>query len=162
VDVDDYVVSMTGVTVRLARLEDTESLRQLFIELADDRADALPAGAEVTREILEEIAAQPARRLLVGEIEGEQIVGTVDVVIVTNLTHADRPWAIVENVVVANEHRRRGVGRALMQEAIRQAQLAGCYKVQLLSGKQRGEAHDFYRSLGFQAVAEGFKIYFDD
>ena len=38
---------------------------------------------------------------------------------------------------------------------------AGCCKIQLLSGKPRAEAHAFYRSLGFEAVAEGFKLYFD-
>jgi len=149
-------------TVRLACLEDAQHLRELYIELADDHADALPAGAGVTREVLAEIAAQPTRRLLVAEIEGAQIAGTADVVIVANLTHTGRPWAVVENVVVSNRHRRRGIGRALMQEAVRRAQMAGCYKVQLLSGKQRGGAHEFYRSLGFEAVAEGFKIYFDE
>jgi len=30
------------------------------------------------------------------------------------------------------------------------------------SGKQRAEAHEFYRDLGLAAVAEGFKIYFDE
>ena len=77
---------------------------------------------------------------------------------VTNLTHTGRPWAVVENVVVAHVHRRRGVGRALMQEAMAQARRVGCYKVQLTSGKHRAEAHAFYRSLGFEAVAEGFKV----
>ncbi len=41
------------------------------------------------------------------------------------------------------------------------ARAAGCCKVQLLSGKHRAEAHEFYRSLGLEPVAEGFKIYFD-
>jgi hypothetical protein len=39
---------------------------------------------------------------------------------------------------------------------------AGCYKLQLVSGKHRAEAHDFYRSMGLSAVAEGFKLYFDE
>ena len=89
------------------------------------------------------------------------MAGTVDVLTVTNLTHGGRPWAVVENVVVAGAHRRRGIGRALMHEAMGQARRAGCYKVQLTSGKHRADAHAFYRSLGFEAVAEGFKAYFD-
>jgi GNAT superfamily N-acetyltransferase len=48
----------------------------------------------------------------------------------------------------------------LMRYAIDAAQTAGCYKVQLHSGKQRAaEAHEFYRRVGFAAVAEGFKLY---
>jgi hypothetical protein len=42
------------------------------------------------------------------------------------------------------------------------ARTAGCCKLQLVSGKPRAEAHEFYRSLGLDAVAEGFKIYFDE
>ena len=47
-----------------------------------------------------------------------------------------------------------------MEEAIRRARAANCYKLQLISGKQRGPAHSFYRNLGLEAVAEGFKVYF--
>ena len=68
---------------------------------------------------------------------------------------------MAENVIVAAAYRRTGVGRALMQYAIDQARAAGCYKLQLTSGKQRAPAHAFYRSLGLDAIAEGFKIYFD-
>ena len=52
------------------------------------------------REAIEEIVADPARSLLVAEIDGE-LVGTVDVLIAPNLTHHAQPWALVENVVVA-------------------------------------------------------------
>ena len=49
-----------------------------------------------------------------------------------------------------------------MRHVIDAARSAGCYKVQLLSGKHRAaEAHEFYRRLGFEAVAEGFKLFSD-
>jgi ribosomal protein S18 acetylase RimI-like enzyme len=149
------------VEVRPVRLEDAASLLQLYCELADGRKDALPASVDLTRVLLTEIVTQPARQLLVAEVDGGQLAGTVDVLMVTNLTHHGRPWAVVENVVVAEGHRRRGIGRALLQQAMGQARQAGCYKVQLTSGKLRTDAHPFYRSLGFEAVAEGFKTYFD-
>ena len=153
---------LTGpVEVRPARVGDAAALHQLYCELADGRPDARPAGIDLTGEILTEIVGRPDRRLLVAEVEGGQLAGTVDVLLVTNLTHTGRPWAVVENVVVAPGHRRRGIGRALMEEAMGQARRVGCYKVQLTSGKHRAEAHAFYRSLGFEAVAESFKAYFD-
>lgn len=146
--------------VRPACLEDAEGLRRLYSELASDRPDALPADEDVTAEVLAGIAQQPHRWLLVAELGAGQIVGTVDLLIVKNLTHGARPWAIVENVVVAESYRRRGIGSALMQDAIRRAKSANCYKLQLVSGKQREPAHHFYRALGLEAVAEGFKVYF--
>jgi ribosomal protein S18 acetylase RimI-like enzyme len=149
------------VEVRPARIEDAAALHRLYGELADGRTDARPAGMDRTRAILTDIVGQPARRLLVAEGEGGRLAGTVDVLVVVNLTYAGRPWAVVENVVVAEAHRRQGIGRALMQAAMGQARQAGCYKVQLTSGKHRDGAHAFYRSLGFEAIAEGFKAYFD-
>lgn len=49
-----------------------------------------------------------------------------------------------------------------MEEAIRRAKDAGCYKVQLLSNRARTQAHTFYGSLGFELNAEGFRLYFDE
>jgi ribosomal protein S18 acetylase RimI-like enzyme len=68
----------------------------------------------------------------------------------------------VENVVVAGDLRGCGIGSALMGHVIDIARAAGCYKVQLLSGSQRTGAHAFYRSLGMEPVAEGFKLYLQE
>jgi GNAT superfamily N-acetyltransferase len=149
-------------TVRSARLEDAGPLRELYVELAEDRPGAQPPDEATLRGALERVLDQPDRHLLVAEAPLREVVGTLDVLIVPNLTHQARPWAVVENVVVAAKCRRQGFGRALMTEAIELARSAGCYKVQLHSGKQRAaEAHVFYGSLGFEAVAEGFKNFLD-
>jgi GNAT superfamily N-acetyltransferase len=111
--------------------------------------------------VLAEILADPRRELTVAELDG-RIVGTADLLVVPNLNHHSQPWAIVENVVVADAARRKGVGRALMEHLIALARDAGCCKLQLLSGKHRAPAHALYRSVGLEAVAEGFKIYFDE
>jgi GNAT superfamily N-acetyltransferase len=80
---------------------------------------------------------------------------------VPNLTHGGAPWAIVENVVVDAAVRRCGVGRRLMEDVAHRCRTAGCYKIQLLSRKHRAEAHSFYRMLGFEASAEGFRCYLE-
>ncbi len=109
-------------------------------------------------DVLARILADPARSLLVAELDGE-VVGTVDVLVAPNLTHHAQPWALVENVVVDQRARRQGAGRALMLRAIEIAREAGCYKINLISGNERTGSHDFYRSLGFEAVGQGFKAY---
>lgn len=101
---------------------------------------------------------QTGRQLLVAEADGA-IAGTLDLLIVTNMTHGGAPWAVIENVVVDENARGRGVGRTLIDEAVRRSSDAGCYKIQLLSNKRRTDAHAFYRSTGFEAVAEGFRRY---
>lgn len=67
---------------------------------------------------------------------------------------------LVENVVVAASQRRTGVASRLFEAVIDLAQRADCYKVQLISRSSRADAHAFYESYGFEAVAEGYRRYF--
>ena len=64
--------------------------------------------------------------------------------------------------MVTHAQRGSGVGSAVLEHLLAIARQAGCYKVQLLSGKHRQRAHRFYRAIGFEPVAEGFKLYLDD
>jgi len=149
-----------SVSVRRAQPADLDSLLALYTELAEGRDVSVPAAAPAAAPILAAIVADPARHLRVATVGGKA-VGSVDMVVVPNVTHHGRPWAVVENVIVAEAHRRTGVGACLITVVLDEARAAGCYKVLLHSGKQRTWAHSFYRSLGFEAVAEGFKFYFD-
>jgi GNAT superfamily N-acetyltransferase len=148
------------VEVRAAQMRDLGALVQLYTELADGDRSTAPGDLESSRAALEAIHAQSGRHLLVG-LQGEDVVGTADLVVVPNLTHGGTPWGIVENVVVASSARRQGVARALFAEIEDIARAAGCHKIGLLSGKHRAEAHAFYEQVGYRPVAEGFKLYFD-
>jgi ribosomal protein S18 acetylase RimI-like enzyme len=152
---------MEPVRVREVASGDLDALASLYEQLSGPLLEPLPDPLPDPREVLEQIIAEPARSLLVAERDGK-VVGTVDVLIAPNLTHHAQPWALVENVVVAEHARRRGAGRALMLRAIQLAREAGCYKVNLISGKERTGAPEFYRSLGFKAVGQGFKTYLFD
>lgn len=105
------------------------------------------------------ILAQPGRTVLIAEAGGV-VVGTLDLMMVANLTRGAKPFAVAENIAVAVDRRGSGIGRALLNEAVRRSQEAGCYKIQFMSNKRRTEAHAFYRSCGFEAQAEGFRRYF--
>lgn len=144
------------VVVREAVLADLEGLAGLLAELHP----RYPADRRVSATVLQDILRCDTRTLLVAAA-GDEVVGTADIVIVANLTHAGHPWAIIENVVVRAARQGQGIGRALFADSLRRAEEAGCYMVQLLSLRHRRAAHAFYQSLGFEPVAEGFRHYFD-
>jgi GNAT superfamily N-acetyltransferase len=152
---------MGSVVVRRASRSDLSALLSLYEELAGDKLTAAPGDRAEAEPRLAEILADPRRELAVAILDG-QLVGTADLLVVPNLTHRGEPWGIVENVIVTGAARRSGVGRALMSHLIERARADGCHKLQLLSGKHRTEAHELYRRMGLDAVAEGFKIYFDE
>jgi GNAT superfamily N-acetyltransferase len=141
------------VTIRPATGADLDALRRLLAELhPDDEPVADPAGT------WRRIEEQPGRTILVADRGGE-LLGTVDLAILPNLTRGGRPFMLVENVVVAAAARRAGVGRLLLSAAVERARAAGCYKAQLLSRKDRAAAHAFYEACGLRPVAAGYRIY---
>lgn len=92
---------------------------------------------------------------------GGEVAGTVSTAVVPTLGYGCRPTAFLEAMVVAEAHRRRGIGRALVGHALDELRAAGCGKVQLLTHKRHADdgAHDLYRACGFTAEAEGFRLY---
>jgi ribosomal protein S18 acetylase RimI-like enzyme len=144
------------VLIRAAGVEDLPALRALLEELhaTPDPWDDARAAA-----VLEAILGDPRRRLLIAEVDGGEPAGTIDVVVVPNLTRDARPYAVIENVVVAARFRRRGIGRALMDAAVEHARAEGCYKLQLISAARRGEAHALYEAAGFSDAFQGYRRY---
>ncbi|EIV93590.1 GNAT family N-acetyltransferase [Frankia sp. QA3] len=151
---------MDKLRIRLATTDDLPALLELYRQLARFPPGSLPTDMTTAGPVLARILGDPARRLTVAETGG-QVVGTADLMIVPNLTHDGRPWAIVENVVVDHGSRRLGVGQELMTDVVRAARSAGCYKIQLLSRNDRSEAHLFYKTVGFDPSAAGFRMYLD-
>ena len=151
---------MSTFQVRDVKERDLDRLLGLYGELSEGDLARMPADVELSRAVLATIISDQRRHLCVAE-HGNKVVGSAELIVIEGLTHGAMPWAVVENVIVSQEIRGRGVGTALLEHMVDLAQVSGCYKIQLHSGKQRADAHRLYQSIGFRPVAEGFKLYFD-
>jgi GNAT superfamily N-acetyltransferase len=109
--------------------------------------------------VLADIAADPRHELLVVE-DGGEFAGTAVLLIVPNLSHGATPWALVENIIIDQRFRRRGLARMLLSYAVTRAREAGCHRIEIMSDNSRKDAHHLYRSLGFVDCATGFRNYF--
>ena len=134
-----------------------ELLAQLSLDAPSERL-AIPLPASYLA-AFEEIVADPRQRLLVIEAQG-RIAGSAVLIIMPNLSHQGRPYAIIENIVIDTVARGAGYGEELVRYAIEEARKAGCYKLSLTSNKRRPDAHRFYERLGFQARHEGYRVEF--
>jgi ribosomal protein S18 acetylase RimI-like enzyme len=103
----------------------------------------VPTEAEIS-----ELVNSPATVLLVARdgARGE-IVGMLTLALFRIPTGL-RAW--IEDVVVAESARRRGIGEALTWEAIRRAETAGARTVDLTSRASREAANRLYQRLGFR------------
>ncbi len=134
-----------------------ELYRQLEITTAPAEGDKQPE-ADDYRKVFDRISGYPGMELVVAEEDG-QVIGSLEILVVPNLSHKGLPWALVENVIVEETRRRSGVGRALMTYAINRAKAAGCYRITLSSNNNRQDAHRFYEAIGLKSSSAGFRLY---
>jgi ribosomal protein S18 acetylase RimI-like enzyme len=132
--------------VREANVEDAAEICGLARELAETVGDSPPA-EEAVRARLEELLDEPRARVLVAENEGG-IVGGASFWVKPDLAHGD---TVVEvpMLVVAEDHRRTGVGKLLMEEVRNVASENDASQIELVATRGNVTAREFYRSLGF-------------
>ena len=70
-------------------------------------------------------------------------------IIIENLTHNLRPYAVIENVVTHADYRGKYYATELMNKASGIAKEMGCYKIMLLTGSKKDSTLRFYENCGF-------------
>ena len=133
--------------VRGATAEDAEMVHALACELAGTVGDSPPRFEDV-RARLAELLEEPRARVLVAQGEDDSVVGVVSLWIKPDLAHGD---TVVEvpMLVVMEDWRRAGVGKALMAEVQRLAAESKANLIELVATTQNIAAREFYRTLGF-------------
>jgi GNAT superfamily N-acetyltransferase len=141
------------VKVRLAAAHDFEAVAALLEELGRPRV------TEETRDgclaMFERQLADSSAAHLVAEDEGAEVVGFCSLHFRDRLNYPT-PDAWVPDLIVTESARRRGAGRALLEEAERRARERGCWLLALESAHHRTEAHAFYRAFEMTDAAKAF------
>ena len=144
-----------NVVIREAAEHDLQFIISLYAQPDMDNGQII--SLEKAKEIFNRTKTYPFYKVYVA-LWNEEIIGTFELVIMNNLAHQGTPSGIIEDVVVAEEYQRKGVGKAMIQHAMRVCKEMGCYKVSLSSNLKREDAHQFYESLGFQKHGYSFYI----
>jgi len=82
-----------------------------------------------------------------GFFEGEQMLGTISVIVEPKFIHGGNPAGHIEDVAVRKGSEGLGVGRTLMSHAVEECRRAGCYKVVLDCS---ADLTPFYMKHGFR------------
>ena len=121
----------------------TDELVEAFGRLLPQLSSSAPPP---DAEAVAAMVASPATTILVAR-EGDRIVGTLTLVRF-RIPTGERAW--IEDVVVDETARGRGVGEALTREAIRLAAAGGARTVDLTSRPAREAANRMYEKAGFE------------
>ncbi len=155
-------LTVDGAPVELRRATAAD-LPALVALLADDPLGAVreSAGGDLSpyRRAFALLDADPAH-FLVAAVEGNTLVGTLQLTFLPGLARRGALRAQIEAVRVAPgaRGRGRGLGAAMIGWAVGEARRRGCGLVQLTTDKSRRDAHRFYEGLGFVASHEGMKL----
>lgn len=131
--------------VRELQEQDLSSLLQLYTHLHEK---SVPESSSRLEALCSRILSDPDHHIIVAEEEG-QIVSTCVCVIVPNLTHGLRPYALIENVVTHADYRGRGLASACLSYAKEIAVRENCYKMMLLTGSREENTLRFYERAGY-------------
>jgi GNAT superfamily N-acetyltransferase len=143
---------MPNIDIRLARRPDLAGMLALYRHLNPDDPAPDPAKAETAWLAL---IGSDLTKFIVADSAGV-LVSSCTLVIIPNLTRGVRPYGLIENVVTHADHRRTGLGRAVLSAALNAAWEADCYKVMLATGSRREETLRFYEGAGFERGGKTF------
>lgn len=123
--------------------EPSDLLAEAFARLLPQLSERMTAP---DREAVARIVASPATRQLVAAAEDGRIVGLLSVALY-DVPSGRKAW--IEDVVVDAATRGRGIGEALVREALALARREGVARVMLTSNATRRAAHRLYERMGF-------------
>lgn len=140
-----HEIHKNELQIRQVLLQDYDALMQLYTHL---HGNPIPEKCGKAAAIWQQILQDPAHHMIVAEMDGK-IVSSCVCVIVPNLTHEQRPYALIENVVTDAAYRKRGLANACLQYAKELAQRENCYKLMLMTGAKDAETLHFYEQAGY-------------
>ena len=131
--------------VREAEFNDLHGLLELYTQLHDN---PLPEESEDLLRLWKKMIRDENHHIIVAEKNG-QIVSSCVVAIVPNLTHSQRPYAFVENVITDVWCRKQGFASSCLNYAKQIAMQNNCYKMMLLTGSKDAGTLQFYEQCGY-------------
>lgn len=134
--------------IREAQREDAPFLQELYLRHLNSQPSKEEEPLADWEAMLEQFLRDKNYHLLLGVLEGRP-VSSVTLIVIPNLTHGRRPYALIENVVTHAAYRGRGYAHTVMEHACRLAKEAGCYKAMLLTGSKKPGTLRFYERCGF-------------
>lgn len=89
--------------------------------------------------------------------ENDKVIGTSQLNIIQDVAFNNKPYGVIEWVVVDKDHRKQGIGRKIFEKIDEICIENNCDSVMLTSSLARWEAHLFYEKMGYVAPVKGFR-----
>lgn len=138
---------MSTVKYEVAVQKDLPRLVELLGILFESEAE-FAKDAEKQRAGLQAILADPSRGRIFVAREGREVVAMASLLYTISTAEGGKA-AWFEDLVVAPEQRKRGIGEALLKHVVAEARKEGVLRLTLLTDMQNERAQAMYRRVGF-------------
>ena len=143
--------------IREIKLSEINNVLNLIDEY-DRKKSKHPSGKQI-KNIYDNLISTGGE--IIGAFDDEKLIGTCTLNLCPNLSWSGRPYAIIENVIVTKKRRNEGVGKSILNFALKLAENKNCYKVALLTGSKKESVHKFYKTSGFTGSKTGYQKRFN-
>jgi ribosomal protein S18 acetylase RimI-like enzyme len=139
---------MNNILIREATESDLPAIGKLLEDLTNamDNTEGIDTGIAIGN--CEQLLKDDGSHFLVAATEGTT-VGFINFTVRQTILHQN-PSGLIDELVVAEEYRCKGVGKQLMQAAIEKCRRLGCCEVEVSTEKTNLEAREFYKQCGFE------------
>ncbi len=130
-----------------ATQKDLPRLVELLGILFESEAE-FSADAGKQSNALQALLAEPGKGRIFVAREGRDVVAMASLLYTISTAEGGKA-ALFEDLVTAPEHRKRGIGEALLKHVVNEARNEGVLRITLLTDMQNERAQAMYRRVGF-------------
>lgn len=116
-----------------------------------------PTAPPISTELLKKIVNSTTTFIYVATNVSDKIIGMITLVSFPKLEEFNKTW--IEDLVVDEKYRGKGIAKALMEKAFEKAKLLGVKSISLTSRPSRIIANAFYKKLGFEIKETNYYQY---
>ena len=128
-------------------------------ELGSKREDCRDPLPKSYYNAFQNILQDKNQELIILEDFNKDVIGTLQLTFIPYLTYRGGLRAQIEAVRIHKKLRGKGFGKKIFKWAINRSRDRGAHLVQLTTDKQRPDAIEFYKSLGFRDSHIGMKLH---
>ncbi len=152
-------MTSAALTVRLATEDDVEVVAELALELARSLGNPTVPTVEEARSNARRALADPRETIYLAELDGKPVA--MCHISVRQLISEHAPVALVDELVVAEGFRGKGIGKRLVETARGFALERGCLELEVGTAAENTSACAFYRAVGFDTEHILFEMEFE-
>jgi ribosomal protein S18 acetylase RimI-like enzyme len=147
---------MNDILIREATESDLPAIGKLLEELTNavENTEGIDSGIAIGN--CEQLLKDGGLHFLVAARE-DTPVGFINFAVRQTILHRG-PSGLIDELVVGEEHRGRGVGKQLVLAAIEKCRRLRCCEVEVSTEKANLEAKEFYKQCGFEEKGTLFEV----